>query len=60
MVELKGKVSRALSQQKVKLQLPTMTNQLPERGHYKENAAFGLKEDELEDKMTSVSPADST
>jgi hypothetical protein len=60
MVRLTGKVSRALSKKKVKLQLPTMTNQLPERGHYKENVAFGLKEDELEDKMTSVSHADST
>ena len=60
MLELKGKVSRAANKQKVRLQLPTMTNQQPERGHHMENVAFGLREDELADKMTSVSQADST
>ena len=60
MLEFEGKVSRALKKQRVRLQLPPMSSQTPDRGLHTEKVAFRLMEDELADRMTSVSQAGST
>jgi hypothetical protein len=55
MLEFEGKVSRALTKQRIMLQLPPMPSQPPDRGPHTETTAFRLMEEELADRMKSVS-----